>query len=180
MKNIIIIIICIIGFSNTISAQKRLAEITISNPYFEEIDIKELFDFDKYQEENFKNSRSIKTKFRILENNPNIQYFRIKGTKDIISIFSIADIDRINAWEEEVKISIGTKNVIGDSYIENLDLKNAKGIIQMFDEYTAHNNYLYYQNKKEGVTFYIIYMSNEGNENRLKNMRLILKELKVE
>lgn len=180
MKNIFIIIICMIGFSNTLYAQKTFAEITISNPYFEEIDIKEILDFDKYQDENFKNSRSIKTKFRIIENNPNIQYYRFKGTKDIISIFSVPNTDRNTVWEEEVKIGISTYNVIGDSYIENLDLKDAKGVIQMFDESISHRNYIYYQNKKEGVTLFIRYISNENNENRMKNMRLILKELKVE
>lgn len=181
MKNIISIVICLIGFSSTLYAQKRLSEVTIRNPYFEQIDIKELLDFDKYQEENFKNSRSTKTKLFVRENSPNAQYFRFKGTKDIIIISAILNDEAIKNWkEEEVKVGIATRNILGDSYIENLDFNNAKGTIQMFDEYLVHNNYLYYQNSKVNITLDITYISNESNENRLKNMRLILTELKVE
>ena len=108
MKNIISIIICMVGFSSTIFAQKRLAEITINNPYFEQIDIKEILDFDKYQDENFKNIRSVKTKLTVVEDNPNVQYYRFKGTKDIIRISAVLNNESIINWQKSVKGMIET------------------------------------------------------------------------
>lgn len=115
-----------------------------------------------------------------MEGNPNVQHYRFKGTKDIIRISAVLNNESIKNWEKSVKNRIEGFNAGEEIYTENLDLTNAKGTIQMFDEYYIPNNYLYYQNKKAGVSLQIIYMSNESNENRLKNMRLILKELKTE
>lgn len=136
-----------------IYAQKRLAEITMSNPYFEEIDIKEILDFDKYQGENFKNMRSIKAKLTVVEGNPNVQHYRFKGTKDIIVFSAILNNESIKNWKESVKTSIEMYNTDYESHIEELELKNAQGVIQMFDEYYIPNNYLYYQNKKQVLVY---------------------------
>lgn len=136
-------------------------------------------DFEKYQEENFKSNPSLRYNLTILNNRPNLQFFRFKDTKDIILVVSVLNVESTKNWDYHVKAAITLANFKGDSYIENLELKDGSGVIQMFDEYTTHFNALYYQNNKVGVTLKIYYISNANNETRLKNMRLILNELKV-
>lgn len=136
-------------------------------------------DFEKYQEENFKSNPSLRYNLTILNNRPNLQFFRFKDTKDIILVVSVLNVESTKNWDYHVKAAITLANFKGDSYIENLELKDGSGVIQMFDGYTTHFNALYYQNNKVGVTLKIYYISNANNETRLKNMRLILNELKV-
>jgi len=163
-------------------AQKKINEVRLISPYLEYVSLDEIQDFQAYQQKHFKNPRGL-----YLSQNPrlleaeNLLFFRLKGSKDILRVFSVLNEQSINDWEGHVKTSSEMYSLEQEGSIEFVDLEEeSTGAILHLKTPISLRDSFFYQNKTAGITLIFTYISNHDAETRADNMRKILQSLKVE
>lgn len=160
--------------------QKNLEEMNLISPYLERVSIDEIRDFEAYQKEHFQNPRGayMSRTFRIIETE-NVQFFRLIGTKDIIRVLFVLNDEAENNWEEYVKGRSSVFSVGQESTIEFIDFEDGRGAILHLMDPLSLGDTFFYNNKTAGVSLLLTYISNEDADTRVRNMKNILKSLKV-
>ena len=179
MKKNVYLLLSLMMIGTVTLAQKNLNEIRIIHPLLEPAPLEEIRDFQKYQERHFKNPRSRFAEFTINENT-HTQYYKLKGTNDIIGIGGLLNEQTISNWEGHIRTHSAMFSGGQPYSVEYVDLEEGRGAMLVVKDPVNIADWFYYQNKNQGVTLSLRYISNNTFEQRLENMRRILRELKVE
>ena len=159
-----------------------LSEVNLKNTQLEEIDPSSIPDIEAYQREKFKNPRGRFTSTTIKSGGFS-KLYKFKGSDDLIIIAPRLDKELIENWNKAILGYLETYMITSsdDGYIEHINIGNAKAVIFFIKNYRRGNkNYILYQNTKQKVTFFIIYISNSPDSVKINNMRNIIKEMRFE
>lgn len=137
-------------------------------------------DFERYKEKHFKSKPKVNSKLTIRKGFSNVQFFRFKGTNDIIVVAEVLNEQSRQNWDKETFYTVERRKQIGECHLEEIKKEESVSFLQVYDEKLTYMNFMYFQNKNNGATLNIQYYSDQDYAARLNKMRLILKELKTE
>ena len=165
--------------------QKTLSEYTIKSTLLEQIDPLSIPDIQAYQRSKFKNPRG-KGFFSVqmLSNEYN-RVYRLKGTGDLFLISQRLNEEITNNWDKAIleyrEVFTPTEHGGYNRYEKRLDGADFKAYIFFTKDYKLSNaNFISYQNKKNGLTLFITYISNSPDDVKIVTMRNIINDLKIE
>lgn len=168
----------------SVHAQKKLSEVQLDNSLLEPVAASALSSVtDSHVQKNDK----FKGFYEIvgLKSNEDNRVFKFKGTDEIVQVTSLRNRELWDDWDKAmagyVATLTGGEGTSREKYVEQYNTDKHKCVI-FFVKNNAHgvSNFTLYRDIKKNVVLLINYISDQSDDVKVKNLKKIVEELKIE